>query len=91
MPDGAIDANDFFYFLERFADVDRDVADLTGSNDPNSSAYGVADGTINASDFFFYLMLFEAGCVLDRISTLHGSFVNHILKNPSGLGLRIPS
>jgi len=62
VPDGLVDANDFFYFLDRFAAGDLSVADLTGSSDPNSSDYGVPDGTLDANDFFFYLSLFAAGC-----------------------------
>lgn len=37
-------------------------ADLTGSSDPNSPAYGVPDGVVDANDFFFYLTLFQLGC-----------------------------
>lgn len=62
VPDGVVDAIDFFYYLDRFAAGDLDVADLTGSVDPNNPAFGVPDGTLDANDFFFYLMIFAAGC-----------------------------
>ncbi len=62
VPDGNIDASDFFFFLDAFAAGDLSVADLTGSSDPNSPQYGVPDGNLDASDFFFYLDAFVAGC-----------------------------
>lgn len=62
IPDGALDANDFFYYLDQFAAGNLGVADLTGSNDPNNPAFGVPDGILDASDFFFYLTLFAQGC-----------------------------
>ncbi len=61
VPDGVIDAADFFYFLDLFAAGDRD-ADLSGSPDPRDPAYGVPDGVIDASDFFYFLDRFVAGC-----------------------------
>ncbi len=62
MPDGLVDASDFFYFLDQFAAGNLAVADLSGSTDPNDPGYGVPDGTIDASDFFYYLDIFVAGC-----------------------------
>lgn len=62
VPDGIVDASDFFYYLDQFAAGNLAAADLTGSSDPNSPSYGVPDGTLDASDFFFYLTLFGAGC-----------------------------
>jgi len=62
IPDGVLDATDFFFYLDRFAADDLSVADLTGSIDPNSPAFGIPDGLIDASDFFFYLDLFAQGC-----------------------------
>ncbi|MCW5754902.1 MAG: hypothetical protein KIT24_09380 [Phycisphaeraceae bacterium] len=62
VPDGVVDAADFFYFLDQFIAGNLDVADLTGSADPNDPAYGVPDGAIDAADFFFYLDVFVAGC-----------------------------
>jgi len=64
VPDGIIDANDFFYFLDQFSAGNLAVADLTGSADPNNPAYGVPDGVIDASDFFFFLTQFANGCNL---------------------------
>jgi len=50
-PDGVLDANDFFFYLDLFASGDAG-ADLTGG----------PDGVIDANDFFEYLSLFAAGC-----------------------------
>ncbi|MCC5787686.1 MAG: dockerin type I repeat-containing protein [Phycisphaerales bacterium] len=47
--DGVVDADDFFLFLQLFADGDT-RADING------------DGVIDADDFFEYLALFAAGC-----------------------------
>ncbi len=47
--DGVVDADDFFLFLQLFADADP-IADING------------DGVIDADDFFEYLALFAAGC-----------------------------
>jgi len=54
-PDGTLDANDFFFYLDLFASGDA-AADLTGGPD------GGPDGTLDANDFFEYLNLFAAGC-----------------------------
>jgi len=61
VPDGIVDANDFFFYLGLFGAGDP-AADLTGSIDPNNPAFGVPDGIIDANDFFFYLGLFADGC-----------------------------
>lgn len=61
VPDGVVDANDFFFYLDLFSAGDVS-ADLTGSIDPNDPGYGVPDGTLDSNDFFFYLALFSAGC-----------------------------
>jgi len=61
VPDGIVDANDFFFYLGLFGAGDL-AADLTGSIDPNSPNFGVPDGTIDATDFFFYLGLFAGPC-----------------------------
>lgn len=37
-------------------------ADLTGSSDPNSPAYGVPDGDTDGDDFFYFLDRFSEGC-----------------------------
>lgn len=62
VPDGRVNAADFFYFLDQFASGNLAIADLTGSADPSDPAYGAPDGVLDASDFFFYLDLFVAGC-----------------------------
>jgi len=61
VPDGNIDASDFFFYLGQFAAGACD-ADLTGTVDPNASGFGRPDGIIDASDFFFFLGLFSDGC-----------------------------
>lgn len=61
VPDGVVDANDFFFYLSLFGAGDL-AADLTGSADPNSPDFGVPDGSLDGSDFFFYLNLFAQGC-----------------------------
>ena len=62
VPNGIVDADDFFYFLDQFVAENADVADLTGSSNPNDPDYGVPNGVIDADDFFFYLDLFVLGC-----------------------------
>ncbi|MCC6284179.1 MAG: hypothetical protein IT439_02580 [Phycisphaerales bacterium] len=62
VPDGVLDAADFFYYLDQFVAQNAFVADLTGSSDPNDPSYGVPDGVLDAADFFFYLDLFVEGC-----------------------------
>jgi hypothetical protein len=37
------------------------LADLTGSADPQSAAYGSPDGTLDSEDFFYYLREYAAG------------------------------
>jgi len=54
-PDGTLDANDFFAYLDLFASGDPG-ADLAGAPD------GGPDGTVDANDFFEYLRLFADGC-----------------------------
>ncbi len=62
VPNGMVDADDFFFFLDQFVAGNADVADLTGSSNPNDPNYGVPDGVIDADDFFFFLDLFVLGC-----------------------------
>ena len=61
IPDGTIDASDFFYFLDRFSAGELEV-DFSGSSDPNDPGYGAPDHQLDAADFFFYLDRFAAGC-----------------------------
>lgn len=49
VPDGVVDSDDFFYFLDRFA-AGSDEADIDG------------DGDNDGDDFFQYLDFFSAGC-----------------------------
>ncbi|MCC6284016.1 MAG: SGNH/GDSL hydrolase family protein [Phycisphaerales bacterium] len=62
VPDGLVDATDFFYFLDRFVENNLARADLSGSADPNDPAYGLPDGAIDSNDFFYYLDVFVEGC-----------------------------
>jgi len=59
-PDGSIDADDFFAYLDLFAAGDA-RADLTGSSNPDDPAYGRANCSIDADDFFFFLDAFVGG------------------------------
>jgi hypothetical protein len=61
-PDGSVDADDFFYYLDQFVLGNLGASDLTGSSDPNDPGYGTPDGLIDAADFFYYLDLFVQGC-----------------------------
>lgn len=61
VPDGVVDAEDFFAFLGLFAAGDA-RADISGSSAPASQSYLVPDGVIDAEDFFTFLSLFAAGC-----------------------------
>lgn len=60
VPDGVVDASDFFFYLDLFA-AGEPRADLTGSSDPSDPAYGRPDCTLDASDFFYYLDAFVGG------------------------------
>ncbi len=62
VPDGQIDAEDFFFFLDAFASFNFEVADLTASGDPGDPLYGALDGVLSADDFFFFLDRFAEGC-----------------------------
>jgi len=55
VPDGALTSDDFFFYLQLFANGDLD-ADLT------NPLGGKPDGSLTADDFFFYLGLFAQGC-----------------------------
>ncbi|MBX3363676.1 MAG: hypothetical protein KF866_02825 [Phycisphaeraceae bacterium] len=61
VPDGVIDAADFFYFLDRFAAGDLEV-DFSSSSDPADAGYGAPDHALDAADFFYYLDRFTEGC-----------------------------
>ena len=55
VPDGLVDAADFFFFLDRFQQLDYPICDLAGDSDPASPCYSVPDGIIDLSDLFAYL------------------------------------
>ncbi|MCB9845092.1 MAG: hypothetical protein H6811_03780 [Phycisphaeraceae bacterium] len=61
IPDGVVDANDFFFYLDLFAAGDL-RADYTTSSDPNNPFYGVPDGVVDSNDFFYFLDRFVEGC-----------------------------
>lgn len=62
VPNGALNNDDFFYYLTQFAAGNAAVADMTTSAVPGAPGYGVPDGVVNNDDFFFYLTVFAAGC-----------------------------
>jgi hypothetical protein len=55
VPDGVVDATDFFFFLDQFQQSNFPICDIAGDSDPSSPCYGVPDGIIDISDFFAYL------------------------------------
>lgn len=61
-PDGDIDGDDFFFFLEAFAAGELATCDLTGSSDPNDPSFGEPDGDCDADDFFRFLEFIAEGC-----------------------------
>ncbi|MCA9287052.1 MAG: hypothetical protein KDA05_00620, partial [Phycisphaerales bacterium] len=62
VPDGLLNSNDFFYYLNEFAAGNVAVADLTTGAVPGQPGYGVPNGTLDNNDFFYYLAIFAAGC-----------------------------
>jgi len=62
IPNGALNNDDFFYFLIQFAGGNVAVADMTTTAIPGSPGYGVPNGAITNDDFFYYLTVFQAGC-----------------------------
>lgn len=62
VPNGALNNDDFFYYLDRFASGDGGEADLTTTAMPGSTGYGMPNGVISNDDFFYYLNLFAGGC-----------------------------
>ncbi|MFG0306127.1 MAG: GC-type dockerin domain-anchored protein [Phycisphaerales bacterium JB040] len=61
-PNGVVDSDDFFFYLDGFVAGTVGVCDLTGSSDPNDPGFGEPDGVCDGEDFFFYLDLFVSGC-----------------------------
>jgi hypothetical protein len=62
VPDGALNNEDFFYYLAQFSAGNLAVADLTTSAIAGQPGYGIPNGVINNEDFFYYLELFSSGC-----------------------------
>jgi len=60
IPAGIIDASDFFFYQQAFADG-RDIADLSSPTVP-----GAPDGIIDSTDFFYYMDQFELGAICAR-------------------------
>ncbi|MCA9288271.1 MAG: hypothetical protein KDA05_06795 [Phycisphaerales bacterium] len=61
-PDGVVNTDDFFYYLEQFAAGNQWVADMTETAVPGAPGYGVPDGLITNDDFFYFLSHFALGC-----------------------------
>ncbi len=61
IPDGDIDADDWFFFLDVFSLIDE-RADFTGSSNPDDPTWGIPDGNIGVDDYFFFLDAFARGC-----------------------------
>lgn len=62
VPNGTLNNDDFFYYLDRFAAGDGGEADLTTTAIPGAPGYGMPNGMISNDDFFYYLSLFAGGC-----------------------------
>lgn len=69
LPDGALNSDDFFYFLALYVSNQpcpgpacSTPPDMTTSATPGAPGYGVPDGIVNQDDFFYFLALFAAGC-----------------------------
>lgn len=62
IPDGSLDAADFFYFLDQFVAGNAARVDFTGSSDPSDPNYGDPDGVLDIDDFFYFLDRFVEGC-----------------------------
>ncbi len=62
VPNGAVNNDDFFFYLAQFAAGNMVVADMTTTAIPGSAGYGVPNGVLNNDDFFYYLSIFSAGC-----------------------------
>ena len=62
IPNGILNNDDFFYYLEQFATGNAAVADLTHSTIQGRPGTESPDRVINNDDFFYYLVIFAAGC-----------------------------
>ena len=62
VPNGVLNNDDFFYFLNEFAAGNVAVCDLTTGAIAGQPGYGVPNGILTNDDFFYYLAIFAAGC-----------------------------
>lgn len=62
VPDGVVNADDFYFYLAGFAAGNVARCDMTTGARPGRPGYGVPDGVLSNDDFFFYLAVFAAGC-----------------------------
>ena len=62
VPNGTLNNDDFFYFLNEFAAGNIAVCDLTTGAVAGQPGYGVPNGVLTNDDFFYYLALYAAGC-----------------------------
>jgi lysophospholipase L1-like esterase len=60
VPNGVVDGDDLFFFLDAYAAGNLALADLTGSDDPGNPAYGLPDGQITEADFNYFFALFSS-------------------------------
>lgn len=61
-PNGVVNTDDFFYYLQQFTAGNLAVADMTLTAIAGSPGYGVPNGSLTNDDFFYYLVIFSAGC-----------------------------
>ena len=61
-PNGVVNNDDFFYYLQQFAAGHDLVCDMTHGAVPGQPGYGVPNFILNNDDFFYYLQIFGEGC-----------------------------
>ncbi|MEZ6234232.1 MAG: GC-type dockerin domain-anchored protein [Phycisphaerales bacterium] len=71
VPNGILNNDDFFYYLNIFSSSlgcnpggtpCNSPPDLTTTAIPGTPGYGIPDGFLQNDDFFYYLAIFAAGC-----------------------------
>lgn len=64
IPDARLTSDDFFYYIQKYAEGSIWIADLTttGATVPGMPGWLVPDGVLTSDDFFAYLALYVAGC-----------------------------
>ena len=62
VPDGALNNDDFFYFLTQFAAGNLALVDMTTGAVAGQPGFGIPNGLVDNDDFFYYLALFAQGC-----------------------------